>query len=144
MNSIAFVIGLSLIALSCALPSIRVGRQADEETGTRTAAEESLGLPSNSTSIRESIVDTFDCNGRIYGYYADQDNGCQVFHVCMPIVYADGRQETSRWSFICPEQTVFDQAFLVCARPEDATPCEEAQTFYNVNEMFGVTTPRST
>ncbi|CAG0918314.1 unnamed protein product [Notodromas monacha] len=99
--------------------------------------EAQLGLPSNSTSIRANIVDTFSCDGKIYGYYADPDNECQIFHICMPDVFPDGREETRRWSFVCPEETIFDQSHLVCARPEDALPCEEAVNFYNVNENFG-------
>ena len=63
-----------------------------------------LELPNNATSIRENIVDTFSCEGRIYGYYADMENECQVFHVCLP-----QQRGSSRWSFICPAETVFNQ-----------------------------------
>ena len=80
----------------------KVARQAP-------SPEEALGLPSNATSIRSDITDTFSCESRIYGYYADVDNDCQLFHVCLPVQFADGKEQTFKWSFICPEETVFNQ-----------------------------------
>jgi Chitin binding Peritrophin-A domain. len=74
--------------------------------------EEALGLPSNATSIRSDIADTFSCESRIYGYYADVDNDCQLFHVCLPVQFANGKEQTFKWSFICPEETVFNQVIL--------------------------------
>ena len=44
-----------------------------------------------------------------YGYYADVANECQLFHVCYPVLYPDGQQEMIKWSFVCPNQTIFDQ-----------------------------------
>ena len=88
-------------------------------------------------SIRENIVDEFTCDGRSYGYYADVANDCQVadqpdhqnllegervttilspqlFHICYPVAYPDGQEEMLKWSFICPNQTIFDQvSFLL-------------------------------
>lgn len=63
-----------------------------------------LELPDNATLIRENIVDNFSCQDRIYGYYADMENDCQIFHVCMPQI-----RGSTRWSFICPAETVFNQ-----------------------------------
>jgi hypothetical protein len=71
--------------------------------------EEALGLPSNATSIRSEITDSFSCDSRIYGYYADVDNECQLFHVCLPVQFADGKEKIFKWCFICPEETVFNQ-----------------------------------
>lgn len=68
-----------------------------------------LTLPSNATSIRADITDSFSCDDKVYGYYADVENDCQIFHVCLPVTYADGKENTFRWSFICPEETVFSQ-----------------------------------
>lgn len=68
-----------------------------------------MTLPSNATSIRSDITDNFSCSGRSYGYYADIENDCQIFHVCLPVTYPDGREQQFRWSFICPEETAFDQ-----------------------------------
>jgi hypothetical protein len=130
MKFACFVVAAFVAGVAMAVPHIRVERQVNE-------IETELGLPSNASAIRPNIVNTFTCASKIYGYYADIDNECQVFHICMPVVYADGREETIKWSFICPEQTIFDQANLVCSRPEDALPCEESANYYNVNENFG-------
>ncbi|XP_015110791.1 uncharacterized protein LOC107036998 [Diachasma alloeum] len=91
-----------------------------------------LKLPNNATAIRENIVDTFSCEGRIYGYYADVDNECQIFHVCMP-----QNKGAIRWSFICPESTVFNQATFVCTWEDDSIPCAESDQYYGLNEEFG-------
>ena len=45
----------------------------------------------------------------MYGYYADVVNDCQLFHVCYPVLYPGGGEEMVKWSFICPNQTIFDQ-----------------------------------
>ena len=75
-----------------------------------------MGLPSNSTAIRNNIVDTFSCEGKIYGYYADIDNECQLFHVCYPVDLPDGTKQVFKWSFICPEETIFNQVpyYTIC------------------------------
>ncbi|CAG9813233.1 unnamed protein product [Phaedon cochleariae] len=96
-----------------------------------------LTLPSNATSIRTDITDSFHCEGRDYGYYADVENDCQLFHVCLPVTYADGRNQTFRWSFICPEETVFNQEMFTCTRADEAIQCEESPRFYELNRNFG-------
>lgn len=68
-----------------------------------------MSLPSNATAIRADITDTFSCDGKIYGYYADVDNDCQIFHICLPVTYADGKENMFRWSFVCPDETIFSQ-----------------------------------
>uniref|UniRef100_A0A1A9V546 Chitin-binding type-2 domain-containing protein n=1 Tax=Glossina austeni TaxID=7395 RepID=A0A1A9V546_GLOAU len=98
-----------------------------------------LNLPSNATSIRADITDGFSCRNRTYGYYADVDNDCQIFHVCLPVSYADGKESTFRWSFICPEETVFSQDSFTCMRPEDMViTCEESFKYYELNRNFGI------
>lgn len=72
-----------------------------------------LTLPSNATSIRSDITDNFSCAGRQYGYYADVENDCQIFHVCLPVTYPDGHERQFRWSFICPEETTFNQVRFI-------------------------------
>ncbi|XP_050359082.1 uncharacterized protein LOC126779208 [Nymphalis io] len=100
-------------------------------------ASDSLNLPANSTSIRENITDTFSCENRTYGYYADVDNDCQIFHVCLPSQTPSGRNVTFKWSFICPKETVFNQEVLVCTRERDSIPCEESPDFYDLNMEIG-------
>uniref|UniRef100_A0A1I8PQ48 Chitin-binding type-2 domain-containing protein n=1 Tax=Stomoxys calcitrans TaxID=35570 RepID=A0A1I8PQ48_STOCA len=119
-----------------------------ESTSTAAASEpssaemmimSSLTLPSNATSIRSEITDNFSCANKTYGYYADVDNDCQIFHVCLPVTYADGKENTFRWSFICPEETVFSQDSFTCMRPEDMTiTCEDSLSYYELNRNFGM------
>merc|ERR1719411_1274304 len=72
---------------------------------------------------------TFSCVGRAYGYYADPATNCQVFHICA----GDG---DIKWSFLCPNQTIFNQQYFVCdyAVNVDCTTTEE---FYQLNGNFG-------
>lgn len=145
MNRYLYFAGLALIAAVsvAALPG-RSKRQDDESLDypEQDESEAALGLPSDSRSIRDNIVDVFSCDGRPYGYYADVDNECQIFHICYPVTFPDGAEEMYHWSFICPNQTIFDQSTLVCSFPLDALPCEEAPNFFegpdSINARFGV------
>ncbi|XP_068230768.1 dr1-associated corepressor homolog isoform X1 [Palaemon carinicauda] len=98
---------------------------------------EPLNLPSGATRLLGSISSSFSCTNRPYGYYADQDNACRVFHVCNPALFSDGKIETYQYSFMCGEGTVFDQSEMTCNVEYDATPCQEAASFYFRNEQFG-------
>merc|ERR1719452_60350 len=101
-------------------------------------------LPSNYTTIRADnlIRDTFSCNGKIYGYYADVDNDCQIFHICLPyktLPYpALKKGETAppdvtyQFSFICPKWTIFAQDTLTCAWATEAIPCARAAALTDV------------
>lgn len=53
------------------------------------------------------------CDERVYGYYVDTENSCQVFHVCYPYVDVDLLIKVRMFSFICGEGLVFDQSRLV-------------------------------
>ncbi|XP_071448402.1 uncharacterized protein [Hetaerina americana] len=99
--------------------------------------EEQMGLPSNATSIRTDISNSFQCEGRNYGFYADVDNDCQLFHVCLPVQMQDGNEFTLKWSFICPGETIFNQETFTCARLEDSVACADAPQFYRLNDNFG-------
>ncbi|XP_035455592.2 uncharacterized protein LOC118279864 [Spodoptera frugiperda] len=98
---------------------------------------DTLNLPANASSIRENITDTFSCENRTYGYYADVDNDCQVFHVCLPSQTPSGRNVTYRWSFICPNQTVFNQEVLTCTLTADSIDCKDSPDFYHLNMEIG-------
>nr|XP_027208759.1 uncharacterized protein LOC113802383 [Penaeus vannamei] len=81
----------------------------------------------------------FDCAGRAYGYYADVANACRVFHICLPIADEFGEVvETAQYSFFCGNQTVFSQESLTCAHPQEAFPCDQAETLFDLsNADFG-------
>ncbi|KAH8239346.1 hypothetical protein KR032_003369 [Drosophila birchii] len=121
---------------------VEMPEQTEAEVEASAAQEAAplgtLTLPSNATSIRADITDNFSCSNKTYGYYADVENDCQIFHVCLPVTYADGRENTFRWSFICPEDTIFSQESFTCMRREDMTiECEDSARYYELNGNFG-------
>jgi hypothetical protein len=44
------------------------------------------------------------------GYYADDEARCQVFHICT----ADGQGGLAKYSFLCPNGTIFNQNYFIC------------------------------
>ena len=46
----------------------------------------------------------------IQGYYADPAAECQVFHICSD----DGTGALAKFSFLCPNGTIFNQAYFIC------------------------------
>ena len=44
------------------------------------------------------------------GYYADDEARCQVFHICT----ADGQGSLAKYSFLCPNGTIFNQNYFIC------------------------------
>ena len=69
-----------------------------------------------------------------YGYYADVANECQLFHVCYPVLYPDGQQEMIKWSFVCPNQTIFDQ---VTATDQYSTPARGTTPGWVATTLIG-------
>jgi hypothetical protein len=85
--------------------------------------------------ISAPVAQEFTCVDRPYGYYADINNACEVFHICLPIEDNAGAIiDFAQWSFVCGNQTIFDQQTLTCNYPTDAFPCEEAESLYNAVE----------
>merc|ERR1739844_250101 len=83
--------------------------------------------------LREIPTDlNFSCDGRAYGYYADPATNCQVFHICL----GDG---DIKWSFLCPNQTIFNQQYFVCDYAINVE-CNNAESFYNLNANLGQVT----
>ncbi|KAH9425830.1 hypothetical protein DERP_005049 [Dermatophagoides pteronyssinus] len=66
---------------------------------------------------------TFHCNGA-YGYFADLETGCQLWHYCQP----DGRHD----SFLCTNGTLFNQMTRVCDWWYNVD-CEMSPHLYGVN-----------
>jgi len=86
-----------------------------------------------------SISTSFNCLDRPYGYYADQENSCRVFHICYPALFSNGAVETYQYSFMCGEGSQFDQKELTCVAELEAIPCNESSSFFFRNEQFGRT-----
>ena len=85
------------------------------------------GIPGQDYPLLSSIPQTsFSCEGRVYaGYYADPATDCQVFHVCS--------QPRGFHSFLCPNGTIFNQAYLTCDFWYNSD-CSKAESLYGINE----------
>ncbi|KAK3873907.1 hypothetical protein Pcinc_021114 [Petrolisthes cinctipes] len=102
-------------------------------------ARSAYQLPSGVELFRTQIITSFSCAGRPYGYYADVANDCAIFHVCYPVNDEVGNIiEEAQFSFMCGNQTIFNQESLTCARPEESYPCDQAENLYDLsNAEFG-------
>merc|ERR1711881_189178 len=51
-----------------------------------------VGLPAGHEDILSNPYnpESFSCEGQDYGYYADVESGCEIFHICLPIQDNDG------------------------------------------------------
>merc|ERR1712183_72868 len=65
------------------------------------------GVPGEDYPIYSTVPDTsFDCRGRFDGgYYGDPEADCQAFHICA----GDGTGGLTKYSFLCPNGTLFNQ-----------------------------------
>jgi hypothetical protein len=84
----------------------------------------------------------FSCQGRSFGYYADILSGCQNFHICQPqsadSIAAGLPEPQLQTTLRCPNETLFDQKTLTCARAEDfKINCAQQTSFYTTNSQFG-------
>ncbi|XP_068239874.1 sericin-2-like [Palaemon carinicauda] len=113
--------------------------QYQEESGTF----EPLNLPSGATLLLGDISTSFSCIDQPYGYYADQQNSCRIFHICYPALFSNGRVETYQYSFMCGEGTRFDQKEMTCVKESDAIPCNSSPEFYFKNAEFGLPEERA-
>jgi len=97
------------------------------------------GLPASAADLLDAPYDDgFNCDQQDagYGYYADTLNNCQIFHICNPVYNNDGELDRmDKYSFVCGENTVFDQQTLTCNHPEDAFPCQESPSLYGAVEF---------
>ncbi|CAN7939773.1 unnamed protein product, partial [Ixodes hexagonus] len=103
----------------------------------RQRKRQAYNLPDGSQLLLYRPLSTsFRCHSD--GYYADVDNSCQIFHVCHQVSKPDGSSEMQQFSFLCGNQTVFNQMSLTCAFPEDAVPCQSSADFFYLNGYLGV------
>ena len=70
------------------------------------------GIPGEDYPIYAEVPETsFSCDGQVDGgYYGDPQAECQVFHICTN----DGQGGLSRYSFLCPNGTIFNQEYFIC------------------------------
>ena len=63
------------------------------------------------------------------GYYADPEAECQVFHICT----ADGQGGLAKYSFLCPNGTIFNQNYFICDWWFNFD-CGDAESLYSIND----------
>jgi len=94
-------------------------------------------LPGGSRSVIPDMRRSFfSCKDRPYGYYADVDSDCQVFHICTPMVHADGFTQNIKHSLFCNNGTRFDQRTLTCREEDLALPCAQSEDFFSTVKYF--------
>merc|ERR1712115_563691 len=89
------------------------------------------GVPGEDYPIYAEVPETaFTCDGQVDGgYYADGEAECQVFHICT----ADGAGGLAKYSFLCPNGTVFNQNYFICDWWFNFD-CAEAEGLYSLND----------
>lgn len=71
---------------------------------------------------------TFTCYGRKIGYYADVEADCKIYHFCILGDY-NGEPVYQRISYLCLNETLFDQQALDCVSKLSA-PCSDSSKYY--------------
>merc|ERR1740137_478915 len=86
---------------------------ASDAAGGAGSLEETIpGVPGDDYPIFAEVPETsFLCDGQVDGgYYADPEAECQAFHICA----GDGAGGLAKYSFLCPNGTLFHQQYFVC------------------------------
>jgi len=109
---------------------------ADSEIDARSAELDALaanipGVPGEDYPIYSEVPESgFVCDGQVDGgYYADPEAECQVFHICT----SDGKGGLGKYSFLCPNGTIFNQNYFICDWWFNFD-CEEAADLYSLND----------
>merc|ERR1711994_190796 len=89
------------------------------------------GIPGEDYPIYAEAPETaFSCEGQVNGgYYADSEAQCQVFHICT----ADGAGGLAKYSFLCPNGTIFNQNYFICDWWFNVD-CAQAEDLYSLND----------
>merc|ERR1711923_524500 len=89
------------------------------------------GVPGEDYPIYAEVPETaFSCDGQVDGgYYADPEAECQAFHICT----ADGAGGLAKYSFLCPNGTLFNQNYFICDWWFNFD-CATAEDLYSLND----------
>jgi len=89
------------------------------------------GIPGEDYPIFSEVPETsFFCDGQVDGgYYGDPEAECQAFHICAN----DGAGGLSKYSFLCPNGTLFQQQYFVCDWWFNVD-CSTTEDFYSLND----------
>ena len=96
------------------------------------ALEEAIpGVPGEDYPIFSEVPDTsFLCDGQADGgYYSDPEAECQAFHICAN----DGTGGRTKYSFLCPNGTLFNQQYFICDWWFNVD-CSLAESLYSLND----------
>merc|ERR1711935_1050232 len=108
------------------------GAASDAANNPLAALSSSVpGVPGEDYPIYSEVPETgFACDGQVDGgYYADPEAECQVFHICT----ADGAGGLAKYSFLCPNGTLFNQNYFVCDWWFNFD-CSTAEELYSLND----------
>jgi len=99
--------------------------------GSGSLEEAIPGVPGDDYPIFAEVPDTsFLCDGQADGgYYADPEAECQAFHICAN----DGNGGLTKYSFLCPNGTIFQQQYFVCDWWFNVD-CSLAESLYSIND----------
>merc|ERR1719220_1390398 len=89
------------------------------------------GVPGEDYPIYSEVPETaFSCDGQVDGgYYSDPEAECQAFHICT----ADGAGGLAKYSFLCPNGTLFNQNYFICDWWFNFD-CSTAEELYSLND----------
>ena len=89
------------------------------------------GVPGEDYPIYAEVPESgFACDGQVDGgYYADPEAECQAFHICT----ADGAGGLAKYSFLCPNGTLFNQNYFICDWWFNFD-CSTAEELYSLND----------
>merc|ERR1712128_316479 len=89
------------------------------------------GVPGEDYPIYAEVPESgFVCEGQVDGgYYADPEAECQAFHICT----ADGAGGLAKYSFLCPNGTLFNQNSFICDWWFNFD-CSTAEDLYSLND----------
>merc|ERR1712106_427813 len=113
-NQNRFQFDKSAVQRSLAFQQSQFGYEPYFDPYSEAGTFEPLNLPSGASALLGDISTSFSCADRPYGYYADPENFCRIFHICNPTLFGDGTVQTYQYSLMCGEGSVFDQAKLTC------------------------------
>jgi len=108
------------------------GGDPNSPSGGGGSLEEAIpGVPGEDYPIFAEVPETsFFCDGQVDGgYYGDPEAECQVFHICA----ADGTGGLNKFSFLCPNGTLFNQQYFICDWWFNVD-CSLAESLYSLND----------
>ena len=102
-----------------------------EDPALEALASNIPGVPGEDYPIYAEVPESgFTCDGQVDGgYYSDPEAECQVFHICT----ADGAGGLAKYSFLCPNGTVFNQNYFICDWWFNFD-CGDAESLYSIND----------